>query len=307
MKCRTFTVRLWFICTTAPSACKARRAPPMGPTSRSCRDLHHTARRPAARLAAAGRLPILGRLGAPGAFLRVPQARPAKHQPDHYRRGEPGGQADQHPRPRAHPAPQADIPDTGRVPYPSHDQPCRSVTAERRYRAPLRSRARTGAGTAPAGSPARCAGASMKGEAAVGADAAAAPRWVGKETQPGGAPALGNAAVAGRTRSQLCPRTAPAVRYPGRARRCGRPPPLSASWVIRVVPRLVPGRPASRRRFAVHHHVPRPVLTRGERGGTVAWHPRDSDPARSPLVAVRAALRVTPPVRTLHPHDTIRT
>jgi hypothetical protein len=94
---------------------------PQGPADgayfpRPCRDLHHTARRPAARLAAAGRLPILRRLSVPGAFLRVPQERPAKHQPDHYRRGEPGGQADQHPRPRAHPAPQADIPDTGRVP-----------------------------------------------------------------------------------------------------------------------------------------------------------------------------------------------
>ena len=130
MKYRTFTVRLWFICTTAPPACQGRRAPPMGPRPRSCRDLHHTgrqpggaaqytARHPAARLAAAGRLPILGRLWAPGAFLRVPQERPAKHQPDHYRRGEPGGQADQHPRPRAHPAPKRHIPDTGRALYPS--------------------------------------------------------------------------------------------------------------------------------------------------------------------------------------------
>jgi len=33
------------------------------------------------RLAPAGRLPILGRLWAPGAFLRVPQERAAKHQP----------------------------------------------------------------------------------------------------------------------------------------------------------------------------------------------------------------------------------
>ena len=66
---------------------------------RSCRDLYHTsrqlgdaaqytARRPAPRLAAAGRLPILGRLWAPGAFLGVPQERPAKHQPGHYRRGD---------------------------------------------------------------------------------------------------------------------------------------------------------------------------------------------------------------------------
>ena len=101
----------------------------MGPRPRSCRDLRHTgrqpggaaqytARRPDARLAAAGRLPILGRLWAPGAFLRVPQERPAKHQPDHYRRGEPGGQADQHPRPRAHPAPQAAHPGHWPCPLP---------------------------------------------------------------------------------------------------------------------------------------------------------------------------------------------
>ena len=64
--------------------------------------------------------------------------------------------------------------------------------------------------------------------------------WV-SETQPGGAPALGTQ-PAGCTRSQLCPRTALAARYPGRARRCGRPPHLSTRSVIRVVPRLVPGR-----------------------------------------------------------------
>ena len=96
---------------------------------RSCRDLYHTsrqlgdaaqytARRPAPRLAAAGRLPILGRLWAPDAFLGVPQERPAKHQPGHYRRGEPGGQADQHPRPRAHPAPQAAHPGHWPCPLP---------------------------------------------------------------------------------------------------------------------------------------------------------------------------------------------
>jgi len=50
----------------------------------------------------------------------------------------------------------------------------------------------------------------------------------------------------------------------------------------RLVPRLVPRRPASRRRFAVHHHVSRPVLTRGQCGGTVARHPRKSDPAQVP-------------------------
>ena len=51
----------------------------------------------------------------------------------------------------------------------------------------------------------------------------------------------------------------------------------------RLVPRLVPGRPAARR-LAVHHQV-----------------------TRSPLVPVLAALRVTPPVGTLHLHSPIRT
>jgi hypothetical protein len=74
-----------------------------------------------------------------------------------------------------------------------------------------------------------------------------------------------------------------------------------------LVPRPVPRRPAARRRVAVHHHVPRPVLELGPRRGALARHPAPDDPARPPLVPIRAPLRVTPPVRALHPHDTIRT
>jgi hypothetical protein len=75
----------------------------------------------------------------------------------------------------------------------------------------------------PAG-PARCAGASMKGKAAVGADAAAAPpppggrvrgrglflraAWVSRRRSPG-APLRWETQPAGCTRSQLSPRTAP--------------------------------------------------------------------------------------------------
>ena len=241
---------------------------PQGPADgahfpRSCRDLHHTARRPAARLAAAGRLPILGRLGAPGAFLRVPQKRPAKHQPDHYRRDEPGGQADQHPRPRAHLAhPQRHIPDTGRAPYPSHDQPCRSVTAERRYRAPLRSRARTAAGTTPADSPAPCwrvdEGGSPGPWGWPGTGRCFAAHW-GKETQPGGAPALGTQ-PAGCTRSQLSPRTTPAARLP-RTGQDMRQATTRRQGGTAPGPRLAPDRPTRAvtegRRTA--HHRPRPA------------------------------------------------
>jgi hypothetical protein len=70
---------MWLMARPVPRRAAARRA------------AQYTARRPAARLAATGRLPILGRLSAPGAFLWVPQERPAKHQPGYYRRGEPGG------------------------------------------------------------------------------------------------------------------------------------------------------------------------------------------------------------------------
>jgi len=48
------------------------------------------------------------------------------------------------------------------------------------------------------------------------------------------------------------------------------------------------------------------MLSGSRRWRTVARHPRDSDQARPPLVPVRAPLRVTPPVRTMHPHATIR-
>jgi hypothetical protein len=72
-----------------------------------------------------------------------------------------------------------------------------------------------------------------------------------------------------------------------------------------LVPWLVPDRPAVGR-CTVHSHVPgRSCGLGGKRGGAVAQHPAHDDLARSPLVPVRAALRVvaTPPVRTLHPHD----
>ena len=106
-----------------------------------------------------------------------------------------------------------------------------------------------------------------------------AARRVGKETQPGGAPALGNAASglhAQPAKPPDCacasaPRTGPEMR---------QAPHLFASWVIRVVPRLVPGRLAPRRRVALHHHVPWALLTIGHRRGAVARHPRQDDSAR---------------------------
>src|SRR4249920_2460187 len=74
------------------------------------------------------------------------------------------------------------------------------------------------------------------------------------------------------------------------------------------VPWPVPHRPAARRRVAEHRRVPgRARRARGERWGTVTQHPRNDDQARSPLVPVLTPLRVTPPRRTPHPHDTIRT
>jgi hypothetical protein len=82
---------------------------------------------------------------------------------------------------------------------------------------------------------------------------------------------------------------------------------LSAEWQLslRLVPWLVPDRPAAGR-CTVHSHVPGwSCGLGGKRGGTVAQHPAGDDLARCPLVPVRAALRVVlaPPVRTLHPHD----
>ena len=82
--------------------------------------------------------------------------------------------------------------------------------------------------------------------------------------------------------------------------------PLAWSLGPRFVPRPVPGRPAPRRRLAVDHHVARAVLA-GGRGGGQSTASTDRDQARAPLVPVRAPFRVTPPVRTLHPHGTIRT
>jgi hypothetical protein len=115
----------------------ARAATSTTPAGSQATRHKYIARRPAPRLTAAGRLPILGRLWAPGAFRRVPEERPAKHQPGHYRRGEPSGQADQHPRPQAHPLTPSGTPTLAVPSAHSHDQPCRSVTAERRYGAPL--------------------------------------------------------------------------------------------------------------------------------------------------------------------------
>jgi len=100
--------------------------------------LHRTAPRPVRwrpPLNASRQLLIPGRRSEPGVFpshLRVPPVRPGKHHPHHYARGKPSGQADQHPPPQAHPNPKRHIPtpDTGRVLYPSHDQPCQRVTAQ---------------------------------------------------------------------------------------------------------------------------------------------------------------------------------
>ncbi len=78
-----------------------------------------------------------------------------------------------------------------------------------------------------------------------------------------------------------------------------------------LTPRPVPHRPAARRRVAEHRHVPRRATTHplpGSQGGrAVAQHPRHCDQTWSPLVPVLAPLRVTPPRRTPHAHDTIRT
>src|SRR6266516_6444916 len=75
-------------------------------------------------------------------------------------------------------------------------------------------------------------------------------------------------------------------------------------------PGPVPDGPAARRCVAEHRHMPRRAadpLLGSQSGRAVAQHPRHGDQPRSPLVPVLAPLRVTPPVRTPHPHDTIRT
>jgi hypothetical protein len=98
---------------------------------------------------------------------------------------------------------------------------------------------------------------------------------------------------------RLCPlHDGPAGPSRPRAVRGALRPPL--------VPGLIPGRPAARR-LAVHHQMTRPMLPLGRRRRAITRHPAHDDQPRPPLVPVLAALRVTPPVRTLHPHDTIRT
>ena len=75
-----------------------------------------------------------------------------------------------------------------------------------------------------------------------------------------------------------------------------------------LAPRSVPHPPAPRRCRAVHRQMPRrPARTRRDRWAAVAQRPRHRDQARAPLVAVRAPLRITPPLRTMHHHHTIRT
>jgi len=82
-----------------------------------------------------------------------------------------------------------------------------------------------------------------------------------------------------------------------------------AARLTTLTPRPVPHRPAPRRRVTEHGHVSgRGARRAGSlRRAAVAHHPRDDDPARSPLVPVLAPLRVTPPVRPLNPMGTIRT
>jgi hypothetical protein len=76
--------------------------------------------------------------------------------------------------------------------------------------------------------------------------------------------------------------------HPGRASACTRPTGIPAPRGS--TPPCAPARA---------HARPPP--------GTVAWHPAQDNPPRPPLMPVGAPLRVAPPVRTLHPHDTIRT
>jgi hypothetical protein len=91
------------------------------------------------RLPILGRLPIMGRVPGCVPGPRGPQHCPAKHQPSHHRRGEPGGQADQHPPPRAHPhTPKGYVPTRkpAAVSTRKHDRSCQPVTAERRCGVP---------------------------------------------------------------------------------------------------------------------------------------------------------------------------
>ena len=76
----------------------------------------------------------------------------------------------------------------------------------------------------------------------------------------------------------------------------------------RLMPGLVPAGPAARR-IAPDHQVtcPRYPATLRDSQCAVAWRPVHGDQARSPLVPIRAPLRVTPPHRPPHPHKTSRT
>jgi hypothetical protein len=113
-------------------------------------------------------------------------------------------------------------------------------------------------------------------------------------------------AAAGGCRSQLPPhRPRASPDQPTAAMRLPRRP-LRQLTRRPLVPRLVPGRPAARR-LAVHHQMTRAVLPLRRRWRAFTRHPAHDDPPRSPLVPVLAALRVAPPVRTMHPDDTIRT
>jgi hypothetical protein len=85
------------------------------------------------------------------------------------------------------------------------------------------------------------------------------------------------------------------------------PRPVTAPRSAAGTPGPVPHRPAALHP-AVHRHVPgRASPGRSLRRRAIAQHPRHDDQARSPLVPVLAPLRVRPPCRTPHAHDTIRT
>jgi hypothetical protein len=116
----------------------------------------------------------------------------------------------------------------------------------------------------------------------------------------------GSARCVGLRRVPTTPEPRPGAPVRSRGDGGSRPMP-GPGWAGRLVLRLIPGRPAARR-LAVHRHMPRGTRGAGRPGrGTVAQHPRNDDPARPPLVSVLAPLRVTPPLRPVHVHDTIRT
>jgi hypothetical protein len=126
-----------------------------------------------------------------------------------------------------------------------------------------------------------------------------------------GAPAArptpgGSARCVGLRRAPTTPEPRPGAPVRSRGDGGSRPMP-DPGWAGRLVLWLIPGRPAARR-LAVHRHMPRGTRRAGRPGrGTVAQHPRNNDPARPPLVPVFAPLRVAPPLRPVHVHDTIRT